>query len=139
MLVVIWALGWAMILLAGLVFLPTAVVIAFGTTLILVHNLFDSVQAASADDAGACNALVVGFRCTHAGLAAAGGGVRKGAFVLLLAAPGADPSDRDSLLLRALRASTLDVRVTGAGAVSGYAPAGVGLRVGRDICNLGIL
>jgi uncharacterized membrane protein len=47
MLVVIWALGRAMILLAGLVFLPTAMVIAFGTTLILVHNLFDSVKAAS--------------------------------------------------------------------------------------------
>jgi len=47
MLVVIWALGWAMIVLAGLVFLPNAVVIGFGAILILGHNLLDSVQAAS--------------------------------------------------------------------------------------------
>ena len=47
MLVVIWALGWAMIVLAGLVFLPAAVVIGFGAILILGHNLLDSLQAAS--------------------------------------------------------------------------------------------
>src|SRR5271169_6135386 len=43
MLVVLWALGWGMILLSGLVFLPTWVVAAFGTVMILTHNLFDSV------------------------------------------------------------------------------------------------
>ena len=47
MLVVIWALGWAMIVLAGLVFLPNAVVIGFGVVLIALHNLLDSVEAAS--------------------------------------------------------------------------------------------
>ena len=47
MLVVIWALGWAMILLSALVYLPDNAVIAFGVTLIALHNLLDSVQAAS--------------------------------------------------------------------------------------------
>jgi uncharacterized membrane protein len=47
MLVVIWALGWAMIVLAGLVFLPAAVVIGFAAILILGHNSLDSVQAES--------------------------------------------------------------------------------------------
>lgn len=47
MLVVIWALGWSMIVLAALVYLPDAAVIAFGVILILTHNLLDPVQAAS--------------------------------------------------------------------------------------------
>ncbi len=47
MLVILWALGWAMIVLAGLVFLPTPAVIAFGVVLIAAHNLFDPVNAAS--------------------------------------------------------------------------------------------
>lgn len=44
---VIWALGWAMILLALLVHLPVWVITAFGLILIAGHNLFDGVQAAS--------------------------------------------------------------------------------------------
>jgi len=47
MLVILWALGWSMIALAGLVLLPTPAVIGFGTILIVSHNLFDSVSAAS--------------------------------------------------------------------------------------------
>ena len=47
MLVILWALGWAMIVLAGLVFLPTPAVIAFGVVLIAAHNLLDPVSAAS--------------------------------------------------------------------------------------------
>ncbi|TMQ32303.1 MAG: DUF1624 domain-containing protein [Planctomycetota bacterium] len=43
---VIWAIGWAMILLAGLVFLPISAVTVFGLALILFHNLFDGVHAA---------------------------------------------------------------------------------------------
>jgi uncharacterized membrane protein len=43
MLVVLWSLGWGMIVLAGLVFLPTWLVAAFGGLMILTHNLFDSV------------------------------------------------------------------------------------------------
>jgi uncharacterized membrane protein len=45
MLLVLWALGWAMITLAALVRLPPAVVTAFGVLLIAGHNLFDSVRS----------------------------------------------------------------------------------------------
>jgi uncharacterized membrane protein len=38
---VIWVIGWSMIALAGLVFLPTAVVGAFGVVMIFGHNLAD--------------------------------------------------------------------------------------------------
>ena len=46
-LVVLWALGWSMIVLAALVRLPTWAVTTFGATLIVAHNLFDGVKAAS--------------------------------------------------------------------------------------------
>lgn len=46
-LTVIWALGWAMITLSALVFLPDWAVITFGLVLIAGHNLLDPVQAAS--------------------------------------------------------------------------------------------
>ncbi len=44
MLVVLWALGWAMITLSVLVYLPAWAVTAFGVVMIAGHNLFDSVQ-----------------------------------------------------------------------------------------------
>jgi uncharacterized membrane protein len=47
MLVVIWALGWAMILLSALVYLPDAVVAGFGVVMIAGHNLLDSVSRES--------------------------------------------------------------------------------------------
>ena len=47
MLLVLWALGWAMITLAALVRLPVSVVTAFGAVLIAGHNLLDSVRSAS--------------------------------------------------------------------------------------------
>jgi uncharacterized membrane protein len=47
MLLVLWALGWAMIVLAALVYLPAPVVAAFGIVLIAGHNLFDGVRSAS--------------------------------------------------------------------------------------------
>jgi uncharacterized membrane protein len=47
MLIVLWALGWAMITLAALVRLPASVVTAFGAVLIAGHNLFDGVRSAS--------------------------------------------------------------------------------------------
>ncbi|MFL6234009.1 MAG: DUF1624 domain-containing protein [Thermoanaerobaculia bacterium] len=47
MLIVLWALGWAMIALAALVRLPASVVTAFGAVLIAGHNLFDAVRSAS--------------------------------------------------------------------------------------------
>jgi uncharacterized membrane protein len=46
-LIVLWALGWAMIVLAGLVYLPPSVVATFGVVLIAVHNSFDSIQASN--------------------------------------------------------------------------------------------
>jgi len=42
---VLWALGWAMIVLSPLVYLPPSVVTAFGAALIAFHNLLDSVQS----------------------------------------------------------------------------------------------
>ncbi|HEX5386770.1 MAG TPA: heparan-alpha-glucosaminide N-acetyltransferase domain-containing protein [Gemmatimonadales bacterium] len=45
LLFVLWALGWAMIALSVLVYLPVSVVAAFGLLLIAGHNLLDSVQS----------------------------------------------------------------------------------------------
>jgi uncharacterized membrane protein len=42
---VIWALGWSMILLAGLVYLPTVAVACFGIAMITLHNLLDGLSA----------------------------------------------------------------------------------------------
>lgn len=47
LLIVLWALGWAMITLAALSRLPTPVVTAFGVLLIVGHNLLDSVKLAN--------------------------------------------------------------------------------------------
>jgi uncharacterized membrane protein len=47
MLNVLWALGWAMIVLSGLVYLPAWAVATFGVVLIATHNLFDSVQSSN--------------------------------------------------------------------------------------------
>lgn len=44
---VLWALGWAMIVLGALVHLPVRAIAAFGVVLIAAHNLFDRVQAAA--------------------------------------------------------------------------------------------
>ncbi len=46
-LIILWALGWALITLAGLVYLPVSVVTAFGVILILGHNLLDGIQSAN--------------------------------------------------------------------------------------------
>jgi uncharacterized membrane protein len=47
MLVVLWALGWAMITLSALVHLPPSVITALGVLMIASHNLLDSVRSAS--------------------------------------------------------------------------------------------
>ena len=47
LLVILWALGWAMITLSALVRFPARVVAAFGIVLIAGHNAFDGVKAAS--------------------------------------------------------------------------------------------
>ncbi len=44
---VIWAIGWSMIALSALVFLPSRAVGGIGVAMILTHNLFDGVQAGS--------------------------------------------------------------------------------------------
>jgi uncharacterized membrane protein len=46
-LVVLWALGWAMIVLSALVYLPASVVTTFGVVMIASHNLLDSVQSSN--------------------------------------------------------------------------------------------
>jgi len=44
---VLWALGWAMIVLSVLVHLPAPLVAAFGLVMIAGHNLLDSIQSAN--------------------------------------------------------------------------------------------
>jgi uncharacterized membrane protein len=47
MLVVLWALAWAMIFLSALVYLPTVAVTAIGIVMIAGHNLMDSIRSAN--------------------------------------------------------------------------------------------
>ncbi len=47
MLFILWALGWAMIVLSVLVYLPTSVVATFGVVMIATHNLLDSVESSN--------------------------------------------------------------------------------------------
>ena len=47
MLLVLWALGWAMIALSALVRLPASVATVVGAVMIAGHNLFDSVKSAN--------------------------------------------------------------------------------------------
>jgi uncharacterized membrane protein len=47
MLIVLWALGWAMIVLSALVYLPAPVVTAFGVVMIATHNLLDSIDSSN--------------------------------------------------------------------------------------------
>src|SRR5579863_8413244 len=44
---VLWALGWAMIVLSFLVYLPAWAVALFGALLITTHNLFDSINSSN--------------------------------------------------------------------------------------------
>jgi uncharacterized membrane protein len=44
---VIWAIGWSMVALAGLIHLPRMLLSAFALGMIAFHNLFDSVDPAS--------------------------------------------------------------------------------------------
>jgi uncharacterized membrane protein len=46
---VIWMLGWCMVLLAALVWLPIPVIGAFGVAVIALHNLMDFVSPATLD------------------------------------------------------------------------------------------
>jgi uncharacterized membrane protein len=55
---VIWAIGWSMVVLAGLVFLPTWLVAAFGVAVIALHNLTDGIPASDLGPLGALWAIV---------------------------------------------------------------------------------
>jgi uncharacterized membrane protein len=44
---VLWALGWSMIVLSVLVYLPAWIVTTFGGVMIATHNLLDSVQSSN--------------------------------------------------------------------------------------------
>ena len=46
-LTVLWALGWSMIVLSALVWLPASVVTALGAVMIVLHNLLDGISAQS--------------------------------------------------------------------------------------------
>lgn len=48
MLIVLWALGWSMIALSALVYLPLPAIAAFGIVTIAGHNLFDGVRSTGA-------------------------------------------------------------------------------------------
>ncbi len=49
---VIWAIGWSMIVMAALVFLPTRAIGAAGLAMILLHNLLDGVRSSDFGAAG---------------------------------------------------------------------------------------
>jgi uncharacterized membrane protein len=44
LLTVLWALGWSMVVLSGLIHLPVRVVTIVGVVMILTHNAFDGIQ-----------------------------------------------------------------------------------------------
>jgi uncharacterized membrane protein len=43
----LWSIGWSMVALSALVYLPTWAITVFGVTMIAVHNAFDSVRPES--------------------------------------------------------------------------------------------
>ena len=49
---VIWVIGWSLVVLAGLVFLPTRAIAAVGLALIFLHNAFDGVRSESLGSLG---------------------------------------------------------------------------------------
>lgn len=51
-LIIIWAIGISMIVLAALVWLPTRAVLAIGVAMIVLHNLLDPIKAQSLGDWG---------------------------------------------------------------------------------------
>jgi uncharacterized membrane protein len=52
LLTVIWALGWSMITLSALVWLPVGVVTAIGVVMIATHNLLDPISASALGSLG---------------------------------------------------------------------------------------
>jgi uncharacterized membrane protein len=60
LLIVLWALGWAMIALAPLVYLPPAGVAAWGAIMIASHNLLDGIPRSGNSAVGALQAILHG-------------------------------------------------------------------------------
>ena len=58
---VLWAIGWSMVVLAGLVFLPLSSIVVIGLSMIAYHNLFDKTLGADVGSWGWLWAL------THSG------------------------------------------------------------------------
>ena len=48
----IWAIGWSMVALSGLVFLPISVTTIFGILMVVVHNAFDGIKLKAFGDWG---------------------------------------------------------------------------------------
>ena len=46
LLIILWGIGWSMIILAGLIYLPTRVLIVFSLAVVAGHNLLDRFDAA---------------------------------------------------------------------------------------------
>ena len=47
LLIVLWALGWSMIVLSALIYMPVSWVTAFGVVMIAGHNLLDGIQSSN--------------------------------------------------------------------------------------------
>ncbi len=65
---VIWVLGWSMIVLAALIYLPHAAIAAFGLLLCFGHNLLDSIHAETLGSAAVLWGFLhepYGFRITE--------------------------------------------------------------------------
>ena len=60
LLIVLWALGWAMIALAPLVFLPPGAVATYGALMIALHNLLDGIPRSADPAIGALQAILHG-------------------------------------------------------------------------------
>lgn len=58
---VIWAIGWSMIALAGLLYLPRAAILAVSLAIVFGHHLLDGVDPATLGAAGAVVRMVRGF------------------------------------------------------------------------------
>jgi uncharacterized membrane protein len=48
----IWAIGWSMVVLSGLVFFPISITAVFGIAMIVVHNAFDGIKPKMLGDFG---------------------------------------------------------------------------------------
>jgi len=51
---VIWAIGWSMLFLAALVWLPRAAVLGVGLLIVCGHNLLDGISPAQLGSFGSC-------------------------------------------------------------------------------------